>query len=142
MPTDLRLPTACDHCDRSWLAPPEEAALCHFCDGPARVVPGESYRAEDVSLFERIERAVHAAQLSERASQQLCNALNSASERGRHPDLLLHPAVVSALPALRFIREVFADDPAQLARAVGVVLVVISAHLHALDSRTAPAPSF
>ena len=147
MPSDLFLPTACDSCNRTWLAPPEleQVATCPFCKEPAEVVPGESYRAEDDALFERIEGAVLAAHLPELASQRLWATLSNVSERGRRPDLLLLP-VVEAMPALQFVQEAFAEDRAQLAHAVGMILVVITSHLRAIEAReplvapTPPAP--
>jgi hypothetical protein len=139
MPSDLRLPTACDRCDRIWLAEPglEGVTICRFCAAPAHVFPGESYRAEDSALFEKIEHEVHAAQLSERTSQELWATLSNVPERRRRPDLLLLPVVV-AIPALQFVREGFPEDRTQLSHAVGMILVVISAHIYALEVRQSP----
>jgi hypothetical protein len=133
----LYLPTACDSCDRTWLAPPgiEAGATCPFCGGPAHVVPGETYRAEDVELFERIERAIRVAQLAELSSRRLWATLSDVAERGRRPEQLLLPAS-DAIPALQFVYEAFAADRAQLSRAVGMILVVITAHLRALEAGT------
>ncbi|HXK19251.1 MAG TPA: hypothetical protein VNG33_15665 [Polyangiaceae bacterium] len=135
MPSDLYFPTACDSCDRTWLAPPglEPGATCRFCSEPAQVVPGETYRAEDIGLFERIESAVYAAQLAQLPSQRLWATLSEVAERGRRPDLLLRP-VINAMPALQFVQEAFVEDRTQLAHAVGMILVVITAHLRALEA--------
>lgn len=136
MTSDLRLPTACDSCDRIWLAAPgsEEATQCRFCGGAGHVFPGERYRAGDSPLFERIERAVYAAQLSEETSQRLWATLANVPERRRQPEVLLAP-VVKMLPELQFVRDVFAENRVQLSHAVGMMLVVVSAHLYALEVR-------
>ena len=130
------LPTACDRCDRAWLARPDfdQMATCPFCDGPADVVPGESYGEADVALFETSASIVHDEQLSRPTSHQLWATLSNVPERGRRPDLLLLP-VVDAIPALQFVQETCTQDRAQLARAAGMILVAISAHLRALESR-------
>jgi hypothetical protein len=129
------LPTACDRCDRAWLARPDfdQIGTCPFCDGPADVVPGESYDEADVALFETIASIVHDEQLSRVASHRLWATLSNVSERGRRPDRLLLP-VVAAIPALQFVQEAFVRQRTQLARAAGMTLVAITAHLRALES--------
>jgi hypothetical protein len=136
MPPALYFPTACDNCDRAWLAAasPEQTPICPFCGGAAEVVPGESYRAEDSALFEKLERVVHDQQLARLRSHQLWTILSNVSERGRRPELLLVP-VVDAIPTLQFVQEAFARDRARLAQAAGMILVTINAHLRALEAR-------
>jgi hypothetical protein len=142
MSTAMYLPITCDTCDKTWLAGlhSEQVATCSACHQPARVVPGETYRAEDVQLFEKIESAIRAAQLSEPASRRLWATLSNVSERARRPELLLLP-MVDAVPALHFVSEEFSDNRAQLARVVGMILVVITAHLSVLEARVEPAAS-
>jgi hypothetical protein len=132
----FHLPTACYACDRSWLAPPGLgcAVTCPSCGGPADVVPGESYQVDDVALFARLEGVVRDSQLPRLASHRLWTILNNVVERTRRPDLLLLP-VVKAMPALKFVQTNSADDRAHLARAAGMILVVITAHQRALDAR-------
>jgi hypothetical protein len=138
----LYLPTACEKCDRTWLAPPacEEPTTCRFCNGPAHIVPGECYRADDVPFFERIESAVHGAHVSEHVSNRLWATLSNVSERWRRPDVLLLP-VMDAVPALRFLLNTFPQDRTQLARAVGMVLATITTHLRTLEARQSSSSS-
>jgi len=132
----LFIPTACHPCKRTWLASPtfDVAAVCPSCHGQAAVVPGECYRAEDVPLFEEIERAVFAAQLSEQSSYRLWVTLSNVAERWRTPDLLLLP-VVEAIPSLRFLIDHSAADRTQLARVVGMTLAVVTTQLRAGEER-------
>jgi hypothetical protein len=134
--SSLLIPTGCLPCSRTWLAPPafELPAVCPSCHGQGNVVPGECYRADDVPLFEAIERAVFAAQLSEQASYQVWALLSNVSERWRRPDLLLLP-VVEAIPPLQFLIEEFAADRTQLARAVGMGLAAVTTQLRAAEAR-------
>src|SRR5690349_11048666 len=127
MSSTLLVPTACHLCSKTWLAPPpkELPPVCHSCHGQAEVVPGECYRPEDVALFERIERAVYAAQLSEPSSYRLWVVLSNASERWRKPDDLLQP-LVDTIPALKFLIDELARDRAQLARCIGMSLAVVA----------------
>jgi hypothetical protein len=129
------LPLACDTCDRAWLAPArfDQIATCPFCDGSAEIIPGESYRAEDVALFARIAGVVHGQHLSSLASHRLWAVLSNVSERARRPELLLLP-VFEAMPALRFVQDNFIRDRAQLAHAAGMILAAITAHLRALEA--------
>lgn len=138
MSSDQYLPTACASCKRIWLAPPRRGgvAKCRFCGDAARVVPGESYRTRDLALFERIEGAVHAAQLSDLTSQQQWATLNDVPQRRRRPELLMR-VVLEALPALAFVPEVAGQDRAQLSHALGMILVVLSARLRAPIKATA-----
>ena len=140
MPLASHLPTACYACDRSWLAPfdLDHVAKCPSCGGFSVVVPGESYHVDDVALFERIEGAVRESQLSRLASHRLWAILSNVPERARRPDSLLAP-IVDAMPALQFVQTELAQDGAQLARVAGMVLVVIIAHLRALDASGAAA---
>jgi hypothetical protein len=139
MPSELQVPSACLSCDRAWLASAlEQNARCPFCGGPAAVIPGESYQAEDAALFQRIERVLHNRRLSRLTSQGLWTILSNVSERGRRPNFLLLP-VVDAVPGLQFIQDDFIRDRARLAQAAGMILVVITAHLHALESQGASA---
>lgn len=112
----------------------EQPARCPFCNELGAIIPGESYQADDVVLFERIESIVHVRQLTRVTSHGLWATLSNVSERARRPDLLLLP-VVDAMPALQFIQESFARDRAQLARAAGMILAAVTAHLRALEAR-------
>ena len=133
------LPTACYECGRTWLAPPtfELPSMCQFCQGSAHVVPGESYRAEDIPLFERIESAISAEQPSEPLSHRLWVSLSNVSERWRRPEALVLVAS-DAVPGLQFLIEAFANDRTELARAIGMVVAVLAARLHSIEG---PLPS-
>jgi hypothetical protein len=102
------------------------------------VLPGESYHAGDVSCFERIERIVAAGRLPERVWTRLWATLSNVPERARRPDVLLLP-VVDELPALQFLQQEGFADRSRLTRAVGMLLVVISARLRFLAARPAEA---
>ena len=70
------------------------------CNGPADVVPEESYGEADVALFQRIESVVHDEQLPRLTSHRLWATLSNVPERGLRPDLLL-PVVNAILPQIR-----------------------------------------
>jgi hypothetical protein len=131
----LRLPIACGRCNRAWLAQAstEQNVTCPFCGSAAEVVPGESYRDEDVSLFRKIESVIHCQQLSLNMSHRLWTFLSNVSERARRPELLLIP-VFDAIPALRFVLEDISEDRPRLSQAAGMMLVAINVHLHALEA--------
>ncbi len=135
MASVLLVPIACHHCG-IWLAPPplELSAACVSCQGAAEVVPGECYRPDDIPLFEKIQRAVRGAQLSEPSTYRIWVLLSNASERWHRPQDLLGP-VVAAIPALRAIQEDLGAERAQLAHMVGMSLAVITAQLRAFDAR-------
>jgi hypothetical protein len=139
MPLTPYLPTACYACGRTWLAPAtfELPSLCQSCHGPALVVPGESYRAEDVASFEKIESAISAQLPSEQVSHQLWVALSNVSERWRRPEDLVLVAI-DAIPSLQFLIDASAEDRTQLARAIGMILAVLTTRLHSV---AAPAES-
>ena len=130
------IPTACLACRRTWLAPPtfELPAVCPSCHGHADVIPGESYRAEDVRLFEKIERHVSAAQLSQPSSTSLWATLSDVTERWRRPDRLLLP-LIEAIPELKFLIDEFAMDRTQLALAVGMSLAAVTTQLRAIEAQ-------
>ena len=136
MPSPLLIPTACHSCNRAWLAPPpfEQTSTCPVCHGPADVVPGECYRAEDIPLFEKIERSVHEAQLSEQSSYQLWVMLSNASERWRRPEDLMLP-VITTIPTLRGVVVEMGSDRAQIARAVGMSLAAVATQLRSFEAR-------
>lgn len=129
------IPTACHTCSRTWLALPrfELPVVCPSCHGQAEVVPGESYRAEDIPLFEKIERALFDAQLPEPYTYRLWATLSDVSERWRRPDRVLLP-LIDAVPALKFLIDDFAADRAQLARAVGMSLAAITTQLRSFEA--------
>jgi hypothetical protein len=139
MPLTPYLPTACYACGSTWLAPPtfELPSLCQSCHGPAHVVPGESYRAEDIASFEKFEGAISAQQPSEQVSHQLWVALSNVSERWRRPEDLVLVAI-DAIPSLQFLIDAFAEDRTQLARAIGMILAVLTTRLRSIE---APAQS-
>ncbi len=142
MASSLHVPIACRSCDRAWLAPPtlQPPPECPRCHQPAEVVPGESYTAADTELFERIERVVHARQLGRGTAQQLWTTVGDVTTRTRRPELLLL-TVVDAMPLLQFLQLELGRDRAQLARAVGMVQAVLTAHLRALQlHESSPAP--
>jgi hypothetical protein len=140
----FHLPTACYACDRSWLALPglDKVAACPSCGRPTEVVPGESYQVDDVALFERLEGVVRNSQLTRLASHRLWAILSDVTGRARRPELLF-VAVVDAMPALRFLETSLPEETglpegrAHLVRAAGMILVILTAHLRALDAREA-----
>jgi hypothetical protein len=136
MASALHLATACDRCDRAWLARLRlgQIARCPYCDGPAAVLPGESYQAKDRALFESIASVVHGEQLTALASYQLWAILSNVAECELRPHLLLLP-VFEAMPAVRFVQDACTRDDAQLAHGAGMILAAITAHLRALEAR-------
>jgi hypothetical protein len=142
MPPALHVPIACDRCNRAWLAQAstEQNVTCPFCGSAAEVVPGESYREEDVSLFRKLESVIRCQQLSLNMSHQLWTFLSNVSERARRPDLLLIP-VFKAIPALQFVLEDFSVDRPRLSQAAGMMLVAINVQLRALEAHAQEAAS-
>ena len=130
----LFIPTACLACDRTWLAPFELRGVCPSCHGSAEVVPGECYREEDRLLFERIERAVFRAQLTEQTSYRVWATLSNVYVRCRRPEQLL-TAVVDAVPSLGFLVDEFAADRTQLSKTIGMSLATVTTHLRAIEAR-------
>ena len=78
---------------------------------------------------------MHAARLPERVWTRLWATLSNVPERARRPEALLLP-VVDELPPLQFLlqQETLRERP-HLARAVGMLLVVVSARLRFLAPR-------
>jgi hypothetical protein len=107
---------------------------CPSCHGAAAAVPGECYRADDVPVFEKLERAVVAARLSEPTNYRLWVLLSQVSERWRQPETLLRP-VIESIPALQFLEDDFAADRMQMARAVGMCLAAITSQLRSAEAR-------
>src|SRR5688572_11774047 len=71
------------HLPTAWLARanPDQMAMCPSCNGPADIVPGESYGEADLALFETIASIVHDEQLSRLTSHQRWATLSNVAER-------------------------------------------------------------
>lgn len=136
MSSALFIPTACLTCDRTWLAstPSELNGVCPSCHGRAEVVPGECYREEDCLLFEKVERAVFRAQLTEQTSYRVWATLSNVPERARRPKQLLN-ALVDTVPSLVFLIDELAADRTQLSKALGMTLTTVTVHLRTLEAR-------
>jgi len=123
--SDLYVPAACKACARiALIQAASGVAACPCCSSSVAVVPGEAYRAVDVSLFKRIEAIVHAGNLSLEDGGRIVNALTDVVRRVRHPEHCL-VAVVDVVPALQFLLDSFGYDRARLARAAGMVLAIV-----------------
>lgn len=97
-------------------------------------MPGESYQADDVELFARIDGALHARPLSRASCLRLWNRLRDPHSRARRPGPLLSD-VVDELPELQFVHTAFVSEPARTARALGMLLISTTAHLRAIEAR-------
>lgn len=127
----VHVPRACVHCDRVWLASTEDqppVSACPECGRPADVVPGQSYQAADSELFQRIEQAMHSRRLSPSVGHRLSASLSDAYTRAHRPARLL-ASLIEAIPELQFVQSELSRYPDRMTRALGMVLIVLSARL-------------
>ena len=140
MKSQVYLPVLCSSCLRGYLLPAASAEeiSCRECGGTASVLPSETYREDDIPLFERVSAAVH-SDLTARMAQEIVVELRNA--RGRSGSLeanLLR--VVDDLPGLRFLipalypKQVQPVHRAQIARAIGMLLTLVSARLRRFEA--------
>jgi hypothetical protein len=114
-------------------------ASCRSCGEPTLVVPGETYREDDVVLFDRIEEAVSSHRLTRQAARQLVAELGHVTHRVERPVAVLLramellPNLHFLIPALNLENREPLDRPAP-SRAAGMLHTIVSARLRDLEA--------
>ncbi|RYZ09073.1 MAG: hypothetical protein EOO73_04720 [Myxococcales bacterium] len=129
----VHVPRACVPCDRVWLASTAATAVCPHCARAADVVPGESYQAADEEQFQRVESALRAGRPSPAVCQRLFANLSDVHARSQRPARLLG-LLTDAVPELQFLQTQWGRQPAVLTRALGMLTIVLGAHLRAVEA--------
>lgn len=98
------IPTYCDGCSRSALVQAELiedcVAACPFCGASARVVPGSSFRREDLFTYEALAQALKDVEFRPLSAARLLEEVAAANYVVAGP-MLRH--VAKALPALTYL---------------------------------------
>lgn len=122
------IPTHCDVCARPGLMRANDIidglAICTECGRPARALPGESYMAEDVTLFTDIAAALRDAGIKPSHAALLATELETRA--------LLAPGrclrrLTEALPSLGVLELLAGSDPSDLRKAEGMVATLLDA---------------
>jgi hypothetical protein len=98
------------------------------------VLPSPTYAEADVSLFERIEESVHAANISRGTAERVAWELRDVTRRNEAPEALLL-RVADFLPTIQFLIPVLHLKPGAalerpvLTRATGMLLTIANARL-------------
>jgi hypothetical protein len=120
------IPTHCEVCSLAALVPASSinhgVARCSACGAPARPLPGESYAAEDATLFNELAAALREAALTPLSAAQL-----SIELEGRD---LIAPGrglrrLAQVLPSLEVLELVVPDRPGPLRKAEGMLAALL-----------------
>jgi len=120
------IPTHCEACSRTALARQDSivngSAPCPDCGARARTLPGESYAAEDVSLFEELRSVLAQAQISPTNAAALRAELagRTSLDAGRGMRRLSH-----LVPALGLLELIVPGRPATLRKAEGMLATLL-----------------
>lgn len=94
-------PSHCDPCRRTTLSAEADVragtAKCNRCAQSLRILPGQTYGAEDAALFEQLALAIHEAKLSRDTVAFIRREL-SALSRSAPGEIL--SSVIAAVPGL------------------------------------------
>jgi hypothetical protein len=120
------IPTHCEACSFAALVPTSALnaglAKCTACGGPARPLPGESYAAEDATLFNELAAALREAGLTPLNAAQLATELEGrdliAPGRGLR-------RLAQVLPSLEVLELVVPDRPGPLRKAEGMLAMLL-----------------
>jgi hypothetical protein len=123
------LPTHCRECGAVALAERsiqnQVAAPCVTCGGDAFVVPGPSFGAHEVALFDWLTQVARYAQLRPAEAQRLCIdievGLASADQPGTYQRLS------ARFPSLAELAPQLVDSPARQARALRMLETILNA---------------
>jgi len=121
------LPTYCDACERASATESGATAFeCAVCGNAQRVLPGASYGAADVPLFDELEAIVYRAQLSRSEASLIAEQIERSSQDvlGWSETLVLLSQRLTGLEA--FTRGATVE-PARLRRLMGMLLSLVSA---------------
>jgi hypothetical protein len=98
------IPTYCDECSRSALIHADfvqdSVAVCTSCGCSARVVPGSSFRREDVVAYQTLADAIREAGIGPLSADELADEIASAAYPVPGP-MLRHLA--KTVPSLAFL---------------------------------------
>ena len=120
------IPTHCEACTRTTLVRQDAIidgeAACTRCGGRTLPMPGESYIAEDVALFEELQSVLAQANISPGNAAVLCGELagRTAAEPGRGLKRLTR-----RIPALGLLDLIVPARPAALRKAEGMLATLL-----------------
>jgi hypothetical protein len=134
-------------CLRSYLLPAAsgEGLSCRECGGTASVVPSETYGADDIPLFERVSAAVQSDLIAQTAQDIVADLRDLRGKTDSLESILLR--VTDDLPGLRFLipalypKQVRSVHRVQIARALGMVLTLVSARLRRFEANAGGKPA-
>lgn len=116
------IPTFCDGCSRSTLVQADRiqgaTAVCAACGGSARVVPGSSFRREDVAPYEALAKTLNDAAIGPLNADQLSAEIADASYAVPGP-MLRHLA--KTLPSLAFLEHTAQNGPHAVRKVEGML---------------------
>jgi len=132
------VPLHCEGCDQTSLQPvdPGIEAKCPACGAGGSILPGEIYTEADIPVFERVAALVKAARLSSRDVRHAIAALTKVPAAGTPPEVALLQ-VLDLLPGLHALLPTLCLDASQARRAIGMLLVTVSAQLHRIEAENA-----
>jgi hypothetical protein len=122
------LPTYCDGCGRAALVLPlpDVTTRCPNCGGANRIVPGATYRAEDVPLFIDIATVVYEAKLSRTEAARLAEELQR-SAIAREPSKVSFDRLSLRIAGLEALRGSVLQDAERLKSAISMLRTAVGA---------------
>jgi hypothetical protein len=134
------VPVQCSACEAHHLQLVEPGAVpnCRSCGRPASVLPGATYSAGDVELFDRVDAAVRADLKWARSGQRLAAELLRTASTSESPESILL-RMIDDLPGLRFLLPALSVRPtgrehrSMLARSLGMLLTIVAARTRQLE---------
>jgi hypothetical protein len=126
----------CMQCQRTSLAADHdsESVSCATCGASTLRVPGATFIARDLPLFNQLERIVHNANLSKSEATLIAGDLESVGLRWEPPDLVLRK-ISPRLDGLQFVYDP-KQEYSRLLLVVGMLLTIVCARM--IGSHTAP----
>jgi hypothetical protein len=120
------IPTYCDECSRSALIHADfvadSIAVCTCCAGAARVVPGSSFRREDVLPYQALADALRDAGIGPLNADELTEEIVSAGYPVPGP-MLRHLA--RAVPSLSFLHLTANAGPQIVRKTEGMLKTIL-----------------
>lgn len=120
------IPTYCDECSRSALIHADfvrdSVAVCTSCGCSARVVPGSSFRREDVLPYQTLADAIREAGIGPLNADELTEAIVSAAYPVPGP-MLRHLA--STVPSLAFLAVMANAGPQVVRKTEGMLRTLL-----------------
>jgi len=120
------IPTYCDECSRSALVHADfirdSLAVCVSCRSPARVVPGASFRRDDVESYQALADAIRDAGIGPLNADELTEEIVLAGYSVPGP-MLRHLA--RAVPFLAFLELTANAGPHAVRKAEGMLKTIL-----------------